>query len=430
MKRWLCLSLLMSMLIGLAGCVSAPANDETLPSAVLNRPDQYVVVTLRNDDPRIGTRAGSTLRGYDSVSAYSAGSSARSAMRALTASYGLREVSAWPIRTLGVHCIVFQIPAQDTVSQMLSRLRQDRRVESAQPLQSFATQTATYNDPYEKLQRSLSTMNIEAAHRWSRGGGIHVAIVDTGMDLAHPDLAGRIVEKRDFVDDDWAAFTADRHGTAVAGVIAANANNALGIVGVAPEALLHAYKACWQKSAGSSAADCNSFTLAKAMSAAIDAHVSILNLSLAGPPDLLLTRLVQQARQHGIVVVGATPADLPAGFPGDVDGVISVAATERATDRARLLAPGAEVLTLTPGNHYDFASGSSMAAANVTGVVALLLARNRGATAADVMQVLASTSTRSNTSLPAISVNAVAALCALLKDGSCPDAGSVAVAAQ
>lgn len=416
--------------IAAGGCASSPRHEAVPPAAMLEHPEQYVVVTLRNDGPRVGSRAGSTLRGYDTVAAYGAGSSARSAVSALTSTYRLREVTAWPIATLGVHCVVFEVPAQESTAQTIARLRSDRRVESVQALQSFATQATSYNDPYEKLQRSLDTMGVEPAHRWSQGAGVHVAVIDTGVDTAHPDLAGRVAERRNFVDDDWTAFAADRHGTAVAGVIAANANNAMGIVGVAPEALLHVYKACWQKSPAASAANCNSFTLARALSAAIEARVSIMNLSLAGPPDELLTRLVRQARLRGIIVVGATRADQAAGFPGDVDGVISVAATEKATDRARLLAPGSEVLTLVPGNHYDFASGSSMAAANVSGVIALLLARDRGATSAAVMQLLTSTSTRPDASSPLVSINATAALCALLKDGACANMQPVAVAVQ
>jgi Subtilase family len=423
-------ALLALLTVALAGCASMRSVNEPLPAAMLDKPDQYVLVTLRNDDPKLGGRAGSTLRGYDNVAPYTAGSSARSAIRSLTGTYHLREVSAWPIATLSVHCIVFQIPADMTAAQVITRLRQDGRVESAQPLHAFSTQSEPYNDPYEKLQRSLSTMNVAAAHRWSRGAGVHVAIIDTGMDTAHPDLAGRIVEKRDFVDSDWTSFATDRHGTAVAGVIAANANNAMGIVGVAPEALLHAYKACWQKVAGASAADCNSFTLAKALSAAIDARVSIMNLSLAGPTDELLTRLVKQARQRGIIVVGATPAGRPAGFPGDIEGVISVAATERAMDGARLMAPGAEVLTLVPGNHYDFASGSSIAAANVSGVIALLLAKDRGVSSTGLLQLLTSTSSHADDGAQSGSVNAVAALCTLVKDDSCNDAGALSIAAK
>lgn len=417
------------VLCALGGCTGLPTS-AALPAAMLERPSQYVVVTVRNDSPRIGARAGSTLRGYDTVSGYGPSGNARSVVRQLVNTYGLREVSGWPIATLDVHCVVFEIPPHATVAQMAVRLRQDPRVESVQPLQWFATQAIAYNDPYQKLQRSLDSMNIAQAHRWSRGAGIHVAVVDTGVDIMHPDLRGRISEKQNLVDEDWAAFTADRHGTAVAGIIAANADNSMGIVGVAPQAMLHVYKACWQKESAI-AAVCNSFTLAKALGAAIDAHVDIVNLSLAGPPDALLTRLVLQASKRGIVVVGAAPPDRRAGFPTDIDGVIAVASTRNGNDATVLVAPGTDVLTLVPQARYDFASGSSIAAANVSGVIALLLAREHKLQAVGLMQLLASTSRRTGSDAqPAINVNAAAALCSVVRDRSCSDHDSVATSSE
>jgi len=410
------IALLMLSLV-VAGCASTPtALQDASPAEMVGRPDLYIVVTLRNEDPGSNLRAGSTLRGYQNASAYSVGSIARSAVRGLTNTYRLREVSSWPIAMLGVHCVVFQVAPGQAVSQTIVRLRQDPRVESVQPLQTFATQSTVYNDPYERLQSSLDTMGIPAAHEWSRGAGVHVAVIDTGVDTRHPDLQGRVVEKRNFVDGDWQAFDNDRHGTAVAGLIAATANNALGIVGIAPEASLHVYKACWQIAAGDNAAVCNTFTLAKALSAAIDARVQITNLSLAGPGDPLLTRLIAQARLRGMIVVGAAPADRRAAFPTDIDGVIAVAAVDQqaAARSGSLAAPGTEVLTLVPDGHYDFASGSSIATANVSGVIALLLARQRVATSGGLVQLLGATALSR-------SVNAAAALCVVVHDPTCSD---------
>ena len=410
------IALLMLSLV-VAGCASTPtALQDASPAEMVGRPDLYIVVTLRNEDPGSNLRAGSTLRGYQNASAYSVGSIARSAVRGLTNTYRLREVSSWPIAMLGVHCVVFQVAPGQAVSQTIVRLCQDPRVESVQPLQTFATQSTVYNDPYERLQSSLDTMGIPAAHEWSRGAGVHVAVIDTGVDTRHPDLQGRVVEKRNFVDGDWQAFDNDRHGTAVAGLIAATANNALGIVGIAPEASLHVYKACWQIAAGDNAAVCNTFTLAKALSAAIDARVQITNLSLAGPGDPLLTRLIAQARLRGMIVVGAAPADRRAAFPTDIDGVIAVAAVDQqaAARSGSLAAPGTEVLTLVPDGHYDFASGSSIATANVSGVIALLLARQRVATSGGLVQLLGATALSR-------SVNAAAALCVVVHDPTCSD---------
>ena len=105
-------------------------------------------------------------------------------------------------------------------------------------------------DPYSSVQPGHERMDIASAHRWSRGRGVRIALIDTGLDSAHPDLRGRIDLERNFVDEDARRFQLDRHGTAIAGVIAANADNGVGIVGIAPEARLLALKACWQLQEG------------------------------------------------------------------------------------------------------------------------------------------------------------------------------------
>jgi subtilisin family serine protease len=135
-----------------------------------------------------------------------------------------------------------------------------------------------------------------------------VAIIDTGVDTEHPDLAGRTQLTRNYIDDDVTEFRNDRHGTQVAGLIAAAANNGIGIVGVAPDVRLMAYKACWQPTP-SSAGRCNSFTLAQALADALAARAQVINLSLVGPSDPLLEALVEKAISGGVIVVGAVSED-------------------------------------------------------------------------------------------------------------------------
>jgi subtilisin family serine protease len=231
-------------------------------------------------------------------------------------------------------------------------------------------------------------MSLDAAHRWSEGEGATVAVIDTGVDTGHPDLAGRVRRTRNFVDDDDAQFRRDRHGTAVAGIIAAVGNNGQGIVGVAPRVDVVALKACWQLADATAA--CNSFTLALALAAAIDARVDVINLSLVGPSDPLLVALSRQATERGIVVVGAVPdGGRMDGFPAGAPTVLPVDMAEHAAQAPTALhAPGREVLTLTPEGHYDFQSGSSLAVAGVSGIVALLRSRNPRLSAADVRDVL------------------------------------------
>jgi subtilisin family serine protease len=314
------------------------------------------------------------------------------------------------------------VAADDSRDAVLAKLAQDRRVALAQPLQSFATLSAGYNDPYFGLQRGFARIDAAQAQQWSRGAGVRVVVIDTGLDTQHPDLQGRIEAQRNLVDDDTRQFDADRHGTEVAGVIAADANNGEGIVGVAPAVRIIVLKACWQLQPGVDGAQCNSFTLAKALTVAIESGAQVVNLSLGGPADPLLTQLLQYAVKRGVVVVGAVPPDgRTDGFPVGVSGVIAVGSANEGADspaaRSVLHAPGREILTLTPGGHYDFVSGSSLAAAHVSGAAALLLSQDSGLSAGAIALLLDHTSNGDGTGARAI--NICAALAALRSAGTC-----------
>jgi subtilisin family serine protease len=419
-----------------SACAATPAARRAtpLPEQVRSAPSQFVVVTVRNDALTRASRAGSTPRAYDEAGAYGTTSLASATVHSLERTYGLREISAWPIMTLRVQCVVFRVPPSAQRSQLLGQLVRDPRVESAQPLNEFATQAdpptadtpakaawMPYNDPYGPLQLALHELDVVQAQRQSRGAGVRIAVIDTGIDYEHPDLAGRVIARSNFVDDDDQQFKHDRHGTQVAGIIAAVANNGIGIVGVAPEARLFALKACWQ-SGHAPRALCNSFTLAQALEAAIVARADVVNLSLAGPPDPLLTRLVAQGMEQGVLFVGAAaPPDVQGGFPAEIPGVLGVGAAEdRTHDTNYLLAPGHEVLTLIPGGTYDFASGSSLATAEVSGIVARMRARRPHLTAATARQVLQRSSQTIQTQSGRFSsINACAALADLLASNAC-----------
>ncbi|HEY4368664.1 MAG TPA: S8 family serine peptidase [Steroidobacteraceae bacterium] len=407
------------------------ANQLTTASAQIDS-ERYIVVTVRNPAAPVIPRAGSTARDYDTVTTYSVSPAARATANDIAAAYQLHEVNGWPIRMLSVHCVVFEIPAGVTPDQLLDRLKHDPRVESAQPLQSFSSLTSDYNDPYEHLQHNLDTMNVVQAHNLSRGNGVRIAIIDTGVDAHHPDLVGQIVKQRNFVDNTPADSSTDRHGTAVAGIIAARGNNHLGIVGVAPGAQLYSLKACWPERPNGARALCNTFTLARALAAAIDDGAAIVNLSLSGPDDPLLARMVDYGAQRGVMFVGAVPpANAPRGFPTDIAAVIKVDSSgAQSADGEVLFAPGTDVLTLVPDNKYDFLSGSSLAAASISGGIALLLARQPNLTASDARELLATSSTRSGApdAYP-VSVNLCTALVTMLHQAACsppPDAARVA----
>ncbi len=183
-------------------------------------------------------------------------------------------------------------------------------------------------------------------------------------------------------------------------------------------------KACWQTSADGEAARCNSLTIAQALAAALDERAQVVNLSLTGPRDPLLNQLVAAGLARGVLFVGAAPADgAPDGFPAAAPGMIAVDMAESGRVRTGVLrAPGREVVTLVPGDRYDFLSGASLAAAHVTGAVALLLARNPHLARDAVYALLERSEVTSGEGSAAASINACLALAGLLRQGSCPDA--------
>jgi subtilisin family serine protease len=320
----------------------------------------------------------------------------------LSRTYGMRVVVAWTLASIGEHCVVFEVPRGRSPKEVIQRLSSDPRVGLAQAVGIFETQAA--GDPLSRLQHGSQALHVLQAHRMATGKGVRVAVIDTGVDFQHPDLIGRIAKANDFVHQRNAPFTADIHGTAVAGVIAAGAND-VGIVGVAPGAELFALKACWPRTPGSREAECNSYTLALAVESAIEEKVQVMNLSLAGPDDPLLGRLLGTALLHGIVVVAADGGAPGHSFPASVKGVLGVVGSDdlkgglahsSGRTTSSLAAPSVDIISTAPPNSYDFFSGSSLAAAEVTGIVALLLEKNPKLTPAQIRDILQ----RSSHSLP------------------------------
>jgi hypothetical protein len=399
--------------ISLAACSVLPPTPPVLPlpAGAREAAQRYVVVTVANDSRGIEPHAAGTARGYDGSVTYQAGASTRQVAHSIASQYGLREVSAWPIRLLGVHCLVYELAPTADRDRTLAQLQGDRRVDSAQALEAFETRAVGYNDPYAALQANLTQMDVPGAQQFSTGAHVRIAIIDTGIDAAHPDLAGRLVATRDFVDGEH-GYAAEMHGTEVAGVIGALANNGIGIAGIAPDAELIGLRACWSGGVDGHGI-CNSFTLAQAITAALDARASIINLSLSGPDDPLLTRLVERGQRQGAIFVGAVPlAGNRQGFPTGLAHVLAVDRLEHPSAATGvLLAPGTDVFTLSPQGHYDVASGSSIAAAEVSGVAALLLSVQPGLPADRLEGILSTTSqTAAGTTRGAGGIDAGAAI--------------------
>ncbi len=343
-------------------------------------PDREVLVLLRlaPEHFRPGTDYGDS---YDDAMARAA---RRRIAGRLAHSHGLALIGDWPMPLVGVDCFIMMAPPGRSTDEEAKRLSLDPAVSWAEPVRLYkgegSRSAGAAMDPLFLAQPSAREWRLADLHQIATGRNITVAVIDSTVERNHPDLRGQIVVAENFVGDHPTA--AESHGTGVAGVIAALGDNGVGIVGVAPGARLMALRACWQSggaSAGTPATVCDSLSLAQALHFAIEHNAEVVNLSLAGPPDPLLARLIDVALARRLTVVAAFDPDLPhGGFPASHAGVVAVADESMTTAAPGVyLAPGRDVPTTEPGGRWFLVDGSSYAAAHVSGLFALLRERAR-----------------------------------------------------
>ena len=269
-------------------------------------------------------------------------------------------------------------------------------------LDSTTSFAASGNDPLLDQQWGLTAIGAPSVWKITRGAGVTVAVIDSGSG-PHPDLdanldAGRtmfgFIDSAGVSDIDKAG-----HGSHVAGIIAAVADNAIGGSGVAPQSRILPIRVLDAQGSG------DSKDVSKAVRFAVDSGAKVINISLGGSNESTsLTAAIQYAVDRNVLVVAAAgngAADSPPKWPGASDLTIAVTAVDRnnsATsfdqrgDYIDLAAPGASILS-TASNDYKIQSGTSMAAAFVTGAAALLFAAQPSITAAQVRDVLQRTAT-------------------------------------
>lgn len=229
-------------------------------------------------------------------------------------------------------------------------------------------------EPLERDQWGAAKIRARDAQGLATGRGVTIAIIDTGVDATHPDLAGAVVLQRDYVG----GAPIHGHGSHVAGIAAARVNNT-GILGVAPAASIADYRVLDSSGAGYSS------VIARAVLDAGTGPGVVINLSLGGPlNEQVMDDAIRTVIARGVVVVAAAgneATDRPS-YPGCSPGVIGVGATTQADTRAGfsnfgacidIAAPGVDILSAVPGGAYEVWSGTSMAAPHVAGVAALVL---------------------------------------------------------
>jgi subtilisin family serine protease len=291
---------------------------------------------------------------------------------------GLELLEGWPMPLIGVDCYVMRVPDGQALDDVIVRISRNRMVAWSQPLQDYeALASAGKGDPLLAAQPVASEWRLADLHALATGRGVTVAVIDSKVDVGHPDLTGQFVAERDFLSS--VPTAPEGHGTGIAGVIGAKVGNGVGIVGVAPGARLMALRACSERLPGVST--CDTLSLAKAIQFALDRGANIINMSLSGPPDRLLSMLIGVGTQKGVTMVAAFDPKRPGGgFPASARGVIAVADESLpSVPQPVYRAPGRDILTTQPGGRWYLVNGSSFAAAHVTGLLALLREERREA---------------------------------------------------
>ncbi|WP_019833523.1 S8 family peptidase [Sphingomonas sp. PR090111-T3T-6A] len=362
------------LLAGLIG-IASPAWSADTPSS-----GQQILVLLRLAPEHY--RPGSDYGGsYGSSPA----SGARDRLaRHIAKAHGLTLVTDWPMPLLGLDCYIMAVPEGQSTDAAAAEVSHDAGVAWSEPMHVYRAQgnAAWKDDPLFRAEPAAHEWRLADLHKIATGRGVTVAVIDSRIESNHPDLVGQVSVQQDFVGDGNAA--PEQHGTGVAGIIAAIAGNGIGIAGVAPRAKLMGLRACWQTAGKTPAAPdtlCNSLSLAKALHFAIDHRAQIINMSLSGPPDPLLGRLIDVGLARGATLVAAIDPNQPdGGFPASHPGVVAVAEESMVPPPAKgYLAPGRDIPTTQPGDRWYLVNGSSYAAAHVSGLAALLREKHMAA---------------------------------------------------
>lgn len=312
-------------------------------------------------------------------------------VNALAQRHGLTREESLPVGLTGNTMFRWSIPNGRSVREVIRALENDPNIRVS-PNYHHALQQAQAEKSGDPAQYALEKLHLKLAHGLATGAQIRVAVIDSGIDLSHPELSGTVVGMLDTL----APGEPHTHGTAIAGAIVAQSR----LMGVAPRAQILAVRAFDPTSSG---AEGTTFNILKGIDWAVANGARVINMSFAGPHDPAMARLLAAARNKGIVLIAAAgnagPKSPPL-YPAADPNVIAVTATD-AEDRlfmasnrgnhVAVSAPGVDILLPSPGAGYQVSSGTSFAAAHVSGVAALILERKPGLSPDAVRRLLLST---------------------------------------
>jgi len=305
------------------------------------------------------------------------------AIAAFQAAQGLTTIRSHRINLVGAQVHQFRIANGQNVPDAIRALQELQQVAFVQPnyLYSLQDQQTAGSSGAAISQYAIERLNLQPAHALAKGARVRIAVIDSAVDYNHTELNGTIANRFDAVSS--ADLSAHSHGTAIAGVIAAHAR----LLGVAPSATILSIRA-FAPDPNGGIAQGTTYDVIRGLDWAISNRARIVNMSFAGPRDPMLAQALKEARSRGVILIAAAGnagADSPPLYPAADESVLAVTATDnqdglfKAANRGNYIsiaAPGVDILTLAPDNGYQILSGTSLAAAHVSGLAALLLERN------------------------------------------------------
>jgi subtilisin family serine protease len=308
--------------------------------------------------------------------------------------HGLERIASQSFPLLGGTVGLFRIVDNRRVDTVRRELAADGSVRSVQLNFRYLLQDqknpATEGDA---AQYAVAQLRLPQAHAMVRGMNVTIAVIDSGIDAKHPELANSVSDSFDALGSKEGPHT---HGTGIAGAIVAHAR----LMGSAPEARLIAIRAF---GSGAKGAESTSYVILRGLDYAVEHGAQIINMSFAGPKDPLVERGIAATAARGIVMVAAAGnagAKSPPLYPAANPNVIAVSGTNAqeklfaASNRGNhiaIAAPGADIFLPAPDEKYQITSGTSFSAAYVSGVAALIMERNPALKPADVRAILTNT---------------------------------------
>ena len=308
--------------------------------------------------------------------------------------HGLERIASQSFPLLGGTIGLFRIVDRRPVDTVRREFAADGSVRSVQlNLRHFLQDQKKPAIEGDVAQYAVAQLRLPQAHALARGMNVTIAVIDSGVDVKHPELANSVADSFDALGSSEGPHV---HGTGIAGAIVAHAK----LMGSAPEARLLAIRAF---GAGSKGAESTSYVILRGLDYAAEHGAQIINMSFAGPKDPLIERGIAATAARGILMVAAAGnagAKSPPLYPAANPNVIAVSGTDAqdklfaASNRGNhiaISAPGADIFLPAPDEKYQITSGTSFSAAYVSGVAALLLERNPALKPGDVRAILTKT---------------------------------------